>query len=141
MQANELFPQVVSEYKELLKSGDSGHVSLSSYCRSRHVSYRSVSQWMRRHGMDGQSVRLEALLEKQQVGASGKPCDVATEKLLLPVHFSGMKEKGVDVMEQMKGVSLTFPDGVVVCIKETSWQALNKFIESYNKTTPQPCLH
>jgi len=140
MQANELFPRVVSEYKELLKSGDSA-VSLSAYCRGRRVSYKSVTQWMHRHGMDGQSLRMEALLEKQQVGASGKPCGLAAEKLMIPLHFSGMKEKGGDEMEQMKGVNLTFPDGVVVSIKETSCQALNKFIELYNKTTAQPCLH
>jgi hypothetical protein len=87
------------------------------------------------------SLRLEALLEQ-----GGFPCveermvdeplsvDVLDDLLkgCSPVRDTG-KEAAPEHGGLLKGVTATFPDGLVISIRQTTAGALTKFIDSNNK--------
>jgi hypothetical protein len=144
MYADPLFPEVVSSYKERYQSGI--RESFFSYCRRRHVAYPSVTQWMRRHGMSVASLRLEALLEQggflggeERIGDEALSVDVLDELLKGSSPVRGTRrEAAPEGGDLLKGVTATFPDGMVVNIRQTTAAALTKFIDSYNKLNDRP---
>ncbi|MDR1257971.1 MAG: hypothetical protein LBK65_01635 [Tannerellaceae bacterium] len=139
MYADSLFPEVVSSYKERYKTGV--RESFSSYCRRRHVAYPSVAQWMRRRGLSVSSLRLEVLLEQGGFPAgeeriAGEPLSIEVLDDLFnvcPPQRATGKETAPAGVDLLKGVTATFPDGLVVSIRQTTAVGLTKFIDSYNK--------
>jgi hypothetical protein len=138
MYADPLFPEVVSSYKERYKTGI--RESFLSYCRRRHVGYKSITQWMRRHGMSIASLRMEALLEQGSF-----PCGEALQVEVLDELLSSCPPAGVvrkdatpDADSLLKGVTATFPDGLVINIRQTTAVALTKLIDCYNRLNVRP---
>jgi hypothetical protein len=93
--------------------------------------------------MSVSSLRLEALLEQGgfpcvEERMAGEPLSVDVLDDLLkgcsPVSGTG-KEAAPEPEpgEWLKGVTATFPDGLVVSIRQSTAEALTKFIDSYNK--------
>lgn len=134
------FPLIVEDYKQHLRSFPDSYLSFQSFCEPYHVRAESVRQWMRRHGIDISTLYYEVLLERSC-------CEPGFE---IPQTFGGRRKKVPPVVEEkptslqaapaaevLKGVSITFPDGVTVNIRQAHAPALSKFIESYNKLSAQ----
>ena len=129
MHTTSCFAQIIEDYKTHLRESTECHMSFSSFCSSYRVRPQSVRQWMWRHGLDVRSLYYEVLLEKYNSSEPG---------LILPCpagHRKNIEKPTSDFPsdELIKGVCVTFPDGVVINIRQTSSSALTKFIDSYNK--------
>ena len=134
------YPLIVEDYKHHLRSFPDSYLSFQSFCEPYNVRVASVRQWMRRRGIDLSVLYYEVLLERST-------SDPAFE---IPQTFYGrcktsrpsaeQEPASVQVVsspEVLKGVSITFPDGVTVNIRQAHATALTKFIESYNKLSAQ----
>jgi hypothetical protein len=141
MEANLLFPQIVEDYKKMLVECTSQPVSLSAYCSSRDVLYKSVDQWMRRRGMSVQALQKEAFAERRSLSGEEMESGEGSEGLFYPLSFSEKKEKRASKasLHSLKGIQITFPDGVMISIKEAGSDALNQFIREYNTNTDTLC--
>lgn len=134
MDANLSYPHIIEDYKKHLREFTENHLSFESFCLPYHVRVKSVRQWMYRHGLDVSTLYYEVLLEKcnsdpdfvlpSGMGSRRNHCS-PTENQPSSGHSSSC--------ESIKGVRVTFPDGVVINIRQTTASALNKFIRSYNK--------
>lgn len=132
-----VFSCIVNDYTQHLLENKSCHLSLTKYCQQRNVSLKSVSQWMTRHGISVSQLKAEAFPELySSVIAEVTPAD-HSEKMLFPIafhsHSSNKRNASTSGNNSLiKGVNITFPDGVIVTIKEIVQQDLNQFIHSYN---------
>lgn len=134
------FPLIIEDYKHHLRSFPESYLSFQSFCEPYHVRVESVRQWMRRHGIDLSVLYYEILLERstsdpsfeipQTFGSGRKPSVPPVEEKPAPVPVASPPEV-------LKGVSITFPDGVTVNIRQAHAPALTRFIESYNKLSAQ----
>jgi hypothetical protein len=142
MYTHPLFTQVLSDYRSELMAGES--LSLSRYCHNRRVSYASLTQWMRRHGMPIHSIEIEVLLEKHRLDSNSKEALILSEEEIHALLHPTKKEKSstspCDVQDLLKGVSLSFPDGVTLGIRQVSPEALMRFILSYTCQSERICL-
>ena len=119
MQHNPLFPRIVEEYKSHLRTHCERPLSFSAFCRGYNIRYSSITQWMRRHRLSVEILRYEVFLEGYPVNSL--------------VNSVETKQKERIQGDHLKGVSITFPDGVIVAIRQSSASALSNFIDSYNK--------
>lgn len=134
------YPLIVEDYKHHLRSFPDSYLSFQSFCEPYNVRVASVRQWMRRHGIDLNVLYYEVLLERSTSDPSFE----------IPQTFYGRRKTSRPSAEQepasvqvvsspevLKGVSITFPDGMTVNIRQAHAPALTKFIESYNKLSAQ----
>lgn len=134
MDPNPLFPYVVNEYKNHLRSSSASHLSFQAFCLKYNVRIKSVEQWMHRHGLNVGTLRYEVLLEQCNVDPDFVLSEIYREQRRpVPVSFPKHSEKTIPVSDRIKSVTVTFPDGIVVNIRQTSVCALAKFIESSNR--------
>lgn len=134
MEANPVYPLIISDYKEHLRDASIPHLSFHSFCRHYKVKIKSVRQWMYRHGLDVTTMRYDALLEE---------CNHSPETALAhikreydsPLSHPEMPSEAyvLQPSEVIKGASITFPDGVIVDIRQTSPLGLTRFIDFYNR--------
>lgn len=133
MESNPLFPKILSAYRSHLRVEDIVHVSINKFCQSRHVNANSLTQWMRRHGITAYSLECEVLMEKYGPDKA---------KVLFDQEFKRSKSIEIPVpspkapiMEDklLRSVSITFPDGLQVTIRQTTPAALYRFIDLYNQ--------
>lgn len=132
MNANPLFPKIMESYRAHLRNQDITHLSLCKFCKSRGVNYPSVSQWMRRRGITPYSLECEVLLEQ-----FGGDKDLVISELrsrrrpATQVACVARKTRIPD--DKLLGhVSITFPDGLQIQIRETTPVALSRLIDLYN---------
>lgn len=130
MNANLTFPTIIDDYKNHLRKFPENYLSFESFCQPYHIRVATLRQWMHRRGLDLSTLYYEVLLER-----SGSDPD-----FVFPGSFSGKQSSSSrptsakkDNPDLIKGASITFPDGVVVAIRQTTCSGLTKFIESYNK--------
>lgn len=64
MEPNPSFSRILEEYRSYLRRDAIEHVSLNKFCKERHSDPKSVTQWMRRHGITASTLKYEALFEK-----------------------------------------------------------------------------
>lgn len=134
MDANLSYPHIIEDYKNHLRNFTDAHLSFESFCLPYHVRVKSVRQWMRRHGLGVSTLYYEVLLEKCKSNANFiLPSPTGSRKNLSWNMESQYSLNQPPVSEMIKGVCVTFPDGVVINIRQTTASALNKFIQCYNK--------
>lgn len=134
MEANPIYPLIIADYKAHLRDASIPHLSFHSFCRQYKVRIKSVRQWMHRHGLDVTTMRYDALLEE---------CNHSPETALthikraydFPLSHPEMHSDSyvLQPSEVIKGASITFPDGVIVNIRQTSPLGLTRFIDFYNR--------
>lgn len=141
MESSSLFPGILSDYKKLLLCEGVSSISLSRYCRGRMVSYKSITQWMQRHGVHVSSLKTEALIEKYGSVPPENTFSSQPTTELTPIDMLAGSKRGKNMVQSppLTGLTLTFPDGMIISIKEAPAESLSKFIECYNKNTPS-CL-
>lgn len=139
------YPLIVEDYKHHLRTFPDSYLSFQSFCFPYKVRVESVRQWMRRHGLDLSTLYYEILLERSAIDPSfviprtfGEQHHHSSADVKTPSAAASAATAEVNVSpEVIKGISITFPDGVMVNIRQASAAALTKFIESYNKLSSQ----
>lgn len=140
---NYSYPLIVEDYKHHLRAYPDSYLSFQSFCQPYKVRVESVRQWMRRRGLDLNTLYYEVLLERSATDPSfvipptfGRERRSSSSANIEKCDHPSSVEVSVPA-EIMKGVSITFPDGVIVNIRQASATGLTKFIESYNKLSSQ----
>ena len=107
MTAHDLYTRTLSDYKSCLCSSPA--LTLRSYCRERHVNYHGMCLWLSRHGISIRELRPSSSVTtaKEPASSSSSP-------------------------DMLYGVTITFPDGVTVSIKQGSSFSVSRFIDRYN---------
>lgn len=132
MKASELYTKTIEGYKQEIVVSP---ITLSDYCKRHHVNYKGIQLWMSRNSIT------VAQLKKEITAYSDSSSDfraVQTEsgQQIYPLSFQVGGAKKEDIRKSsyscVKGVNITFPDGVIVSIKEITPEDLNKFILSCN---------
>lgn len=118
MTAHDLYTRTLSDYKSC--SCSSPALTLRSYCRERHVNYHGMCLWLSRHG-----ISIRELRPSSSVTTAKEPASSFSR--LLPVCSSPSSSP-----DMLYGVTITFPDGVTVSIKQGSSFSVSRFIDRYN---------
>lgn len=131
MTASELYTLAIEEYKQISISCT---MTLRDYCKERHICYNGIQCWMSRHSIKVVDLKPRPVLP--EVSASAHEQSSCEGQQIYPLSFTKeASEKPVfagNVFPALKGVSITFPDGVIISIKEISQEDLNKFIQTYS---------
>lgn len=137
MDANLLFPRIIEDYKNHLRKSPDKYLSFELFCTPYHIRVKSIRQWMRRHSLDVSTLYYSVLLEKYN----------SDPNFVLPSPLGNRKNISCNIdkasthtpssSEVIKGVCVTFPDGIAISIRQTTASALTKFIDSYNKLNDQ----
>lgn len=131
MKASELYTLAIEEYKQISISCT---MTLRDYCKERHICYNGIQCWMSRHSIKVVDLKPRPVLP--EVSASAHEQASCEGKQIYPLSFTKeASEKPVfagNVFPVLKGVNITFPDGVIISIKEISQEDLNKFIQTYS---------
>lgn len=132
MYAETLFPHIVEEYKVYLRQNLESPMPLSKFARPYRVRYKSLWQWMLRHGLSVTRLRNEAFLEE---------CGMSREEAIVKLA-AGTASPAPSVVLKGSGklpddkllsrVQISFPDGLQVNINAASPAALSDFIDRYN---------
>nr|WP_321377228.1 hypothetical protein [uncultured Bacteroides sp.] len=132
MKASELYTKTIEGYKQEISVSP---ITLHDYCKTHHVNYKGIQLWMSRNSIT------VAQLKRKITVHSDSPSDfpvVQTEsgQQIYPLSFQTAGVQKQDIRKStyscVKGVNITFPDGVIVSIKEITQEDLNKFILSCN---------
>ena len=132
MYALPIFPQIVEDYKHYLREDLSTHQSFSKFTQSYRVSYASLTQWMRRHGLSVIQLQYDALLEKC---GTHREAVIAQLGAIMEPNTPPVVIKGSDKLPDDKllsKVNINFPDGLHVSMNAASPAALYDFINRYN---------
>ena len=129
MSAHDLYTQTLSGYKSRLSSFPT--LTLLSYCREKHVNYPGMNVWLSRHGISIRELKPSV----------SKPLPTEPEAVfsrLLPASTPSAPCSS----DMLYGITITFPDGAIVSIKQGSSLGVNRFIDRYNSKTQevQLCL-
>ena len=131
MKASELYTLAIEEYKQISISCT---MTLRDYCKERHICYHGIQCWMSRHSIKVVDLKPRPVLP--EVSASAHEQSSCEGQQIYPLSFTKeASEKPVfagNVFPVLKGVNITFPDGVIISIKEISQEDLNKFIQTYS---------
>lgn len=132
MDPNPLFPQLLDSYRSYIRREGITHVSLSQYCKNHGVRHKSATQWMRRRGITASSLEHEALLEKYG-GNNDLVLSALESRRPSAVSIPSAERKTcIPKNKLLRCVSVTFPDGLQLTIRETTPFALSRLLDLYN---------
>ena len=89
-------------------------------CCERHVNYHGMCLWLSRHG-----ISIRELRPSSSVATAKEPASSFSR--LFPVCSSPSSSP-----DMLYGVTITFPDGVTISIKQGSSFSVSRFIDRYN---------
>lgn len=118
MIAVELYKKTLNSYEASLSKGNS--VSLSRYCKINHVNCRGLRYWMKKNSINFPQNKSG----KVATGPFSNNTDqsISGSRQMIPLVIQspiGHKTSGQS-KSAFKGVNITAPNGLVVCIKEIS---------------------
>lgn len=130
--SNERFRNTYSGYKKALSIDQ---ITLSDYCKIHHVDYRGMRRWMSKNSITVKELK-KAVSSLEKSGSGLIDPSHGLDRELYPLSFESTCSRNKAVVSKsgslLKGVSITFPDGVIVSIREISRKDLTEFIVSYN---------
>ena len=128
-QAGSFYSGVIEGYKTRLRSDP--NLRLSEYCKESDTSYGRVIDWMRRHGISVHELRRESRGE-----VSGRSMASSSEGTFIQFVPSGKSTTG-----NLRGVSITFPDGVNLTLQESSVENVISLLDIYRSRLggAKPC--
>ena len=98
--------------------------TLSSYCRLTHTSYEGIKYWIRSQGLSVKSLKRSNNAQEMAL-ASRKP-------EAGPVSFIQFAPSAAPVSAaSMRGISITFPDGVNLSLQECSAESVADLLAIY----------
>lgn len=104
------YAKVIEDYKVRLK--DNPDLKLSEYCKETHTNYNGVVDWTKSHAVSIRELRREAHGE-----SSGTFIQFA------PSRYPASSD--------LRGVSITFPDGVNLTLQESSVESVISLLTIY----------
>ena len=110
---------VIVGYKSRLKSNPD--LKLSEYCKESHTNYRGVIDWTKRHGISILELRREA-----RDGALGSSASSKADGAFIQFMPSSRSTSG-----NLRGISITFPDGVNLTLQESSVESVISLLSIY----------
>lgn len=128
-QAGSFYSGVIEGYKTRLRSDP--NLRLSEYCKESDTHYGRVIDWMRRHGISVRKLRRES---RGEVG--GRSMASSSEGTFIQFVPSGKSTSG-----NLRGVSITFPDGVNLTLQESSVESIISLLSIYSSRLggAKPC--
>jgi hypothetical protein len=137
MKANLSYPEIVESYQDHLRRHAGTHQSFTHFCERHNVRPLSVSQWLRRRGMTVSSLYYSVILEKVSLdptymlpSGSGRKNSSRKEDAKLTDSSVAGQEAHI-----LRGVSIVFPDGTQIGIRQTTAVGVSRLIDLYNKQT------
>ena len=98
--------------------------TLSSYCRTTHTCYEGIKYWIRSRGLSVKSLK--------KFGSSSVDLPIATTSNAKPVSFIQLAPSAAPVPSAaMRGISITFPDGVNLSLQEGSAESIADLLAIY----------
>ena len=119
VQAASRYRSVIDVYKSKLRSNPD--LKLSEYCKESHTNYRGVIDWTKRHGISILELRREARGER--TGCSPSP---EYEESFIQFVPPSRTTSG-----NLRGISITFPDGVNLTLQESSVESVISLLAVY----------
>ena len=108
------YRKVIEGYKSRLKSNPD--LKLSDYCKESHTNYRGVIDWAAGRGI---------FVRKLQAEARGETPECASQT------FIQFMPSGRGTSGNLRGVSITFPDGVNLTLQESSVESVISLLTVY----------
>ena len=98
--------------------------TLSSYCRTTHTCYEGIKYWIRSRGLSVKSLK--------KFGSTPVDLPIATTSNAKPVSFIQFAPSAAPVPSAaMRGISITFPDGVNLSLQEGSAEGVADLLAIY----------
>ena len=119
--AGERYRRTWEKYLIALRSSPA--LTLSSYCKEKHVHYKGVRQWLKRQGLSVRSY-------KKYYRARPKERISVAEPVSLP-KFIQIIPSGAGGAPSLHGVSVKFPDGVTLTLQDCTPEGIVTLIETY----------
>lgn len=118
-QAASRYRKVIEDYKSKLRSNPD--LKLSEYCKESHTNYSGVIDWTKRHGISILELRREARGE-----TGGRLARPESEGPFIQFMPSSRTTSG-----NLRGISITFPDGVNLTLQESSVESVISLLTVY----------
>ena len=113
------YRRVIEGYKSRLRTNPD--LKLSEYCKESHTNYRGVIDWTKRHGISILELRREARGETS--GSTSAPQSDGAFIQFMPSSRS--------TFGNLRGISITFPDGVNLTLQESSVESVISLLTVY----------
>ena len=117
--AIERYNKVISDYR--LKLGENPDLKLREYCKETHTYYRGLIDWLERYGPDSRGMKSEACVKD-----GDETTVLESEGTFIQFVPSGKSTSG-----NLRGVSITFPDGVNLTLQESSVESIISLLNIY----------
>lgn len=131
MKAVERYQLTLDQFKSIRQGGK--EITLREFCKEKHVNYQPMTAWLSRKGIYVSSLHpikkkntIKPVVKKEKT-PGGMP-----NQTFVPIQPQILSKS---ISNGLSGISITFPDGVCVTIKQASACALTDFINSYNLET------
>ena len=118
-QAASRYRKVIEDYKSKLRSNPD--LKLSEYCKESHTNYSGVIDWTKRHGISILELRREA-----RDGTLGSSASSEADGAFIQFMPSSRSTSG-----NLRGISITFPDGVNLTLQESSVESVISLLTVY----------
>ena len=120
--ANVRYARVWANFSASVQRGDAK--TLSSYCRETHTSYEGIKYWIRSQGLSVKS------LKRPDPAYRGLQAATVTEtKAVSFIQFAPSSAPVPSAV--MRGVSITFPDGVNLSLQEGNAEGIADLLAIY----------
>lgn len=120
--ANIRYARVWADFSASVQRGESQ--TLSSYCRLTHTSYEGIKYWIRSRGLSVKSLK--------KPRCSPEAALIASAAGTKPVSFIQFAPSAPAAQStSMRGVSITFPDGVNLSLQECSAESVADLLSIY----------
>ena len=113
------YAKVIDGYKARIKNNPD--LKLSEYCKETHTNYSGVVAWTKRHAVSIRELRREARGE-----STGTPSGLGRSSTFVQFVPSRRPASG-----DLRGVSITFPDGVNLTLQESSVESVISLLTIY----------
>jgi hypothetical protein len=126
-------PPIIEAFKNHLRENPDSQLSISFFCKEFGVTRKAADQWLFRQGLNARIIRYEVLMEKCGFEKEAVLESLANSTAKRQFELESKPSHHLSLDKRIRGVTLDFPDGTRVLIKETSPNALTTFIGDYNK--------
>lgn len=128
MTAFERYELTLNQFMTLRQEGKD--ITLRDFCKEKHVNYRPMTAWLSKKGIYISKINPPRNKKKKEpILDNSKASEHIYDQVFVPIQpqVSSIKE-----LNELTGISITFPDGVCIAIKHSSARALTEFINNYN---------
>lgn len=128
MKAVERYQLTLDQFKSIRQGGK--EITLRDFCKEKHVNYPPMTAWLSRKGILVSSLNpIKKKNISKPVIKKEKSPDILSNQTFIPIQPQAPSK---NIINGLSGISITFPDGVCVTIKQSSASALSDFINNYN---------